>query len=356
NLTWSSSNVEIVKIEYSINNGVSWKTIADTLPSTGSYNWKVPETPSYQCKIRISDANKPDIMDISDNTFTIARLELLTPSAGESILTGSLYAITWESECINNVKLDYSTDKGATWTNIAQSVTAINGTYNWAVPAVNIPQCLVRIFDANNPSIYEITGGTVSIQQIVVVSPEEKVRWKMGAVQTITWKSYNVNNVKLEYSTDNGQKWNIIAASVTAKLGSFEWAVPQTPSDLCIVKISDVANTMNFNNNRGNFSIGNTTGISGISSARPESFMLYQNHPNPFNPSTRIRYQVSETEFVSLKVYDTMGKEVCVLVNEEQGPGIYEAVFDGINLANGVYIYRLQAGKYMQARKLILMK
>lgn len=85
-------------------------------------------------------------------------------------------------------------------------------------------------------------------------------------------------------------------------------------------------------------------------------FSLEQNYPNPFNPVTIINYQLPINNFVSLKVYDTLGEEVTILVNEKKPAGSYEVKFDGSNLPSGVYIYRLTAGNYSASKKLILLK
>jgi hypothetical protein len=83
---------------------------------------------------------------------------------------------------------------------------------------------------------------------------------------------------------------------------------------------------------------------------------LSQNYPNPFNPSSDIRYQISEFRNVRLVVYDLLGREVTVLVDEEKGPGSYEVTFDAATLASGVYFYRLQSGDFVQTRKLLLLR
>ncbi|HCY76051.1 MAG TPA: hypothetical protein DHV28_09030 [Ignavibacteriales bacterium] len=88
----------------------------------------------------------------------------------------------------------------------------------------------------------------------------------------------------------------------------------------------------------------------------PNLFSLSQNYPNPFNPSTKIRYAISQTAFTSLKVYSILGEEVATLINEEKTSGIYEINFDATNLTSGTYIYRLQAGDYVETRKMILLK
>ena len=89
---------------------------------------------------------------------------------------------------------------------------------------------------------------------------------------------------------------------------------------------------------------------------KPVSYSLGQNYPNPFNPSTSIDYSIKQAGFVTLKIYDMLGKEVAVLVNGNKPAGYYTVEFNGSNLPSGVYIYRLTAGKFSSAKKLMLMK
>jgi hypothetical protein len=99
------------------------------------------------------------------------------------------------------------------------------------------------------------------------------------------------------------------------------------------------------------------TGVKGSApNAIPDRSALEQNYPNPFNPSTRIEFQLAAPGFVSLKVYDVLGKEVKTLVNEERNAGSYEATFDATGLASGTYFYRLKAGGFTQSKKLLLLR
>lgn len=88
----------------------------------------------------------------------------------------------------------------------------------------------------------------------------------------------------------------------------------------------------------------------------PVVFELRQNFPNPFNPATTIQYSIPQNGFVTLKVYDILGNEVAILVNEEKPTGTYEVKFDGNKLSNGIYFYRLQMGKSVLVKNLILLK
>lgn len=88
----------------------------------------------------------------------------------------------------------------------------------------------------------------------------------------------------------------------------------------------------------------------------PEGFSLSQNYPNPFNPSTVINYEIPQSGRVTLNVYDMLGKEVALLINEEKSAGRYSIRFEGSGIPSGVYFYRLQSGGYTAVRKLILVK
>jgi len=88
----------------------------------------------------------------------------------------------------------------------------------------------------------------------------------------------------------------------------------------------------------------------------PKDFVLGQNYPNPFNPSTTIRYGLPHKTTVQLSVFNTLGQQVAILQNGEQEAGYHNVLFDGSKLASGVYLYRMQAGPYVETRKLLLMK
>jgi hypothetical protein len=97
-------------------------------------------------------------------------------------------------------------------------------------------------------------------------------------------------------------------------------------------------------------------GVSETNGNTPESFSLSQNFPNPCNPSTNITYELPEASNVRLAVFDLLGREVSVLVNERKEAGRYDTTFDGINLPSGVYFYRLQTVSFVETKKLLLLK
>lgn len=98
-----------------------------------------------------------------------------------------------------------------------------------------------------------------------------------------------------------------------------------------------------------------------VTSSVPRETCVYQNFPNPFNPSTRIRYQIAASGHVSLNIYNVAGQLVRTLVNEEKKPGFYETIWDGTNslggeVASGVYFYRLQSTGYTRSLKMLVLR
>jgi len=90
--------------------------------------------------------------------------------------------------------------------------------------------------------------------------------------------------------------------------------------------------------------------------AIPNQFILQQNYPNPFNPTTTLKYSIPKQSHVNLKVYNLLGKEVATLVNNLQSAGVYKYSFDASNLSSGIYFVSLQAGDFLQVRKMTLLK
>ena len=99
-----------------------------------------------------------------------------------------------------------------------------------------------------------------------------------------------------------------------------------------------------------------TTRVGGETTSVPNEYALKQNCPNPFNPATTIGYTVPSRSHVILSVFNILGQTVAQLVNGDKEPGSYNVTFDGSALSSGVCLYRLQAGKFVQTKTLVLLK
>jgi len=250
NIQWTSSNIANVKIEYSTNNGSIWSTIVSSIPAqTGQYAWEIPNVSSANCKVRISDVIQPNTNDVSDSTFEISNsIILLTrPNGGETWQSGTPQNIQWSYSYIENIKIEYSTDNGISWSTIVSSTPAISGQYTWTVPAINSTQCKIRVSDVSNVNVYDISDNVFSITRSVITltRPNGGETWFWGTSEGIQWMYEFIDSVKIEYST-NGVNWTTIVSSTPAITGHYTWIVPNLNSYSCKVKISDISNPQVF--------------------------------------------------------------------------------------------------------------
>jgi PKD repeat protein len=217
-----------------------------------------------------------------------------------------------------------------------------------------------RPYRFNNNTMYEnynyIINNWLNYSSLTVQSPNGGEVWMVGETEDITWTDINVYDVKIELSADNGSTWSTIVES-SPNTGSYNWlvSVPDS-SDQCIIRITNVDDGQVVDLSDGTFIIDIVTGVEENESGGPMEFSLSQNYPNPFNPTTSITYQVPEASLVSLKVYDLIGREVAVLVNEIKQAGTYQVSFSSENFASGVYFYKMNAGDFSSVRKMNLLK
>ena len=163
------------------------------------------------------------------------------PNGGEIWLQGTSHDITWVTDNVTNVKLDYTTDDGATWVEIAASVDATLGTYAWTLPVADSPTCLVKISDAADATAFDVSDATFSIVSpyVTLTAPNGGEEWQVGEDYEITWDSGFISNVQIEYTSD-GTTWTELAASVDATLGTYTWTIPNELSTLCSVRLTVV--------------------------------------------------------------------------------------------------------------------
>jgi plastocyanin len=107
---------------------------------------------------------------------------------------------------------------------------------------------------------------------------------------------------------------------------------------------------------KGTITVNPSTDVKTISKAIPNNFILKQNYPNPFNPSTKISFSIREAGFVSLKIFNILGKEVTTLINENLPLGNFNVEWYAINEESGIYFYTFQTENYLLTKKMILLK
>jgi len=155
---------------------------------------------------------------------------------------------------------------------------------------------------------------------------------------------------------------DLIRSSNKQKIGAYAFDVSNKANGYVVIALSGFLNPAANQNGPaaalGVYEIKLTplTAVAERNELAPASFELRQNYPNPFNPTTSIQFSVISDQWVSLKVYDVLGKEVATLVNQQKTAGLHRVEFEAKNLPGGVYFYRLAAGEFTATRKLLLLR
>ncbi|RKY29307.1 MAG: hypothetical protein DRP68_07435, partial [Candidatus Omnitrophota bacterium] len=256
-----------VKLEYSTN---GFANESEAFPiavvSAGasgvmqSYDWTVPDAIGSNLKVRVSDNNNPQVVDVSPNPFTIkGKLKITTPNGGEEWVVNSVHNITWQTTgSIANVKLEYSTDGGGTYPNGIVASTPSDGVYEWTVPDAIGSNLKVRISDASDSSVSDESDATFTIKGALhLTSPNGGEAWQVSNPYNITWKrTGSIQFVELRYSLDGGQTWpGIIADSTDASAENFTWTIPDNPCTTVKVKVTDTSDPSVFDISDANFKI-----------------------------------------------------------------------------------------------------
>ncbi|MFH1320281.1 MAG: CUB domain-containing protein [Bacteroidota bacterium] len=254
NITWTAASylTANVKIEYSTDGGSSWTTIIASTLNDGIYSWSVPNDPSPNALVRISEVGVPSHVDTSDAVFTMAPyIEVTSPNGGENYLGCNVETITWSTGgTSDNFTIVYSTDGGSTWNNIVTNYTTSLefASYNWTVNNVGSSNCLIRIYDTFDNGKSDTSDASFTINattKVIVNTANGGETWDIGRYYDITYiLSGGVTNVALYYSTDSGSTWTLIDGNETS--GTYSWKVPDFPSTNALIKIQDIYNTCNF--------------------------------------------------------------------------------------------------------------
>ena len=213
------------------------------------------------------------------STFSYSQnVTIISPYRGENWKTNSEHVITWKSEGISNIKIEYSTDNGNSWNLVSNSFPAFAGNYSWFVPQISSGQALLRISDINNYSILDTgsfilasfssaeqntkkkntnsTLGTTS-NPSSITSPSAEQSWRVGSALDIIWDNGGgtVSDVQIQYSTNNGSSWTTIINS-TPNDGSYTWTnIPNTSTSTAEIQLVQPGNSSNVYATSGNFTI-----------------------------------------------------------------------------------------------------
>lgn len=302
------------------------------------------------------------------NWSTDLRLTNNTATSWDPAVSASdsaIHIIWWDNRD-GNYEIYYkrSTDSGATWgsdtrlTNESSSSEFCNISNSG--PVVHVTWNDIR--DGNYEIYYKrstdagVTWGTDTRLTNNAAISRRSFAFPSGEYLHVVWGDNRDGNFEVYYkrSNDKGVTWGPDTRLTNNS------AISERP----FLSLSgQVVNVLWHDNRDGNYelyykrdSLGNPIGINIISMETPEFFSLSQNYPNPFNPTTNIEFDMPEASFVKLIVYDMLGREISILVNEQLRAGSYKVDWNAANYTSGIYFYVLNTEKYNESRKMILLK
>lgn len=307
----------------SIDEGVDWK-LQSSFPEykyrMSFINEKNGLIAGSSGVMKTTDGGKNWPFTISNPDYYIKDVTLLNENIGYAvglkILFTSNGGLSWQV-------LDNSELKG----NILNSIEFFNKDVGFAVGSGGL---IIKTSDGFNTWIVQTSGTKVELNDINFTDSDNGIIvGDNGNILTTTnggsvWKKEIV-------STGENLKRIAIKDSVVLCVGDEGTIIRYSNWPLSSIRDTTETNLLNY-------------------------FILFQNYPNPFNPNTTIEYNILKQSYVTIKIYDLLGREIKTLLNEEKEAGNYEVQFNGSDIASGVYFYRLTAGEFNQTKKLVLMK
>jgi len=392
NIGWSSSNISNINIDYTTNGGTNWNPIvASTQASVGSYNWTIPNSPSTNCKIRISDAGNSANYDTSNVAFTIV----------SSVSYNSLVLDNLDGTTLGNaVGITYTNtpnNKGAVFNRTNDS--RIEYSFDSQIPRQGTLELLINVqsgYYYSNYTLYDnqksaqiwgtdCHGGDVYWPGAMIINVSDNgsltlfTETAYGQPQATSLTASNTvfkfnewHSIGISYG-NQGQyiclDGKIVASNTNYTLplsaaGNFNQPTDKPTIGKVVSSFweynqydggfNGVVNRFRTSSNQKDWFL-TVTDIKNVCSL-PTSYSLMQNYPNPFNPTTTINYSVLKSGLVTIKVYDILGREVATLVNENKPVGNYGVEFNANKLTSGIYFYRMESGSFSQTKKLSLLK
>lgn len=303
-----------------------------------------------------SQVNSPTTMQINGISFINENTGFITGYSGllmKTVNGGLNWSISWLPYTMLDIYM-FDANTGIVCGSGGNIMKTTNGGANWTPRYSNPPQS----FDLNGIAFLNAsTGIIVGNSGTILKSTNAGNTWRVADTLHLTYNSlFRVAYPSADRitcvggagtvltSTDGGSTWTQQYSGTTAILYGIHF---RDANNGCAVGEGGVIITTTN---------GGSVFVNQIGSEVPEKYSLSQNFPNPFNPKTIIKFRIKDTKFVSLKVYDMLGKEISTMVSEKLKAGEYQTEFNGSNLNSGVYFYKLSTDNYTETRKMLLVK
>ena len=369
-ITWNSvGTIANVRIAYSQNNGGAWSEVAASTANDGSYDWTVPDTPSENCLVRVSDAADGDPSDVSDAVFTITRpnqAPVVDSSISDTILVvdgadfiRDINASPAVFTDPDDDELSYSANSSAP----AIASAVLSGSV-LTVSALTEGSAEITLTADDNRGGQAVTD--FKVRAGVLNPPENLSATAEDNTVTVTWDPpsstsfFTLENYCV-YCSDESDPYAdpLETQTISAQNTSFEHT-DLTPGDEWYYTVTAI-----YNGDRESAPCEPIkiliVGVGDRLADIPTAFMLKQNYPNPFNPTTTVEFDIPQASHVSIIIYDILGHKVRTLIDQNYRPGSYTIVWNGrddkgLSLTSGMYLMRMRAADFIKVTKMLLLE
>jgi hypothetical protein len=333
-------------------------------------NWQIIEKDEYFYDI-FKNLIREIYFDWNNVTWDSSTQFLYTYNQDNNLISTTLQSYVtsnWENEVRTNYTYDQAGNEITSLTELWQNNKWTNSgrDYSYYSPENRRDSLLFQIWDGNNWQNYWRTSFyydslttflNLAIAQLWTGNQfqdylklniiNDELGNQVQQLEEIWNGSAWVNDVKKDYT----YIWNYFESCNSEIWNGTNWEPGDSPilvNNPDGFKIAIVTQSINIY-----YLIVN---VESTNSNTPDDFSLSQNYPNPFNPTTSLQYAIGSRQYITLKIFDLLGREVTTLVNEEKPAGEYEIEFDAANLPSGIYFYQLQGGAFVETKKMILLK
>jgi len=293
-------------------------------------------------------------------------IHVISPNGGEIYTSGVHHLIQWSAENMYAVKLDYTTNNGASWITIADSLPLAQQSYDWVVPAAISSQYRVRVSDRGFTATSDTSDTTFSVIPLYLYSPNGGEQWNSGSYHIISWSMNEFATNKLYYSLDSGATWNYIT-KLSNPIHEYQWFVPEgLNSAHCLVKVVNGADSTVYDGSDSVFSIQSPAAYraflrftdngaatdsllfgtaAGASDGLDTTFGESDLGPKPSPGTFDVRWRVDSTYGSKVDYRDTLGtghQKILFTAEMQPGPGGYPFLiaWNSDSLAGGTFVLR----------------
>jgi len=384
-IIWESQGVSSFNILLSTDAGASWSSVISNLPaSLPYYKWTIPSVVSSECLLKIVSTTNDSVSDVSDSLFSIktddgAGIKIVVLGSSTAAGTGPT---TLDSAWVWKYR-DYLFQRN-TSTQVTNLAVGGYTTYHimpddFVAPSGRPARVLGRNITAavlaspnaiiiNMPSNdaannYPVSEQVSNYELIMAKANEKNIPLWVATPQPRNFSQTQIN-LQFELLDSTYKMFGDHTIDFWTDIAGADGRINSLYNSGDGVHLNNAGHRILFARvvDKNIYEQINTVLAIEEKPLVAINFKLEQNYPNPFNPETNINYQLSETGFVTLKVYDMLGREVATLLNEVKEAGAYQTVFNTQftnsqkRLTSGVYFYQLRVGEVMETRKMILLR